>query len=153
MYTPSISPSMDMTALTADDRLEIHELYTRYSLTEEAGDVDGVLALFAEDCSVEHPALVLQGKEQLRKLTLGRSIMLKKHNARHVNFSLTMTAEETDRVRSLGSFFKVSYENDPKIVATGSHNDILRKENGLWKFTQRKIEFKPGPEISDVLHS
>ena len=82
------------------------ELYTRYSLTEEAGDVDGVLALFAEDCSVEHPALVLQGKEQLRKLTLGRSIMLKKHNACHVNFSLTMTAEETDRVRSLGELFQ-----------------------------------------------
>jgi hypothetical protein len=65
----------------------------------------------------------------------------------------TMTAEETDRVRSQGSFFMVSYENDPKIVATGSYNDILKKENGLWKFTQRKIEFKPGPEISDVLHS
>lgn len=55
MYTSGISPPMDMTALTADDRFEIDELYTRYSLAEEAGDVDGVLALFTEDCFVEHP--------------------------------------------------------------------------------------------------
>jgi hypothetical protein len=144
---------MILNALTADDRLEIHELYTRYSLAEEAGDVDGVLALFTEDCSVESPVMTFQGKEQLRKLTLGRSIMLKKHNARQVNFSFTMTAEESDRVRSQGSFFVVSYIDNPKIVATGSYNDILSKENGLWKFTQRKIEFKAGPEISDVLHS
>jgi hypothetical protein len=39
---------------------------------------------------------------------------VKKHNARHVNFSLTMTAEETDRVRSQGSFFMVAMKTIPK---------------------------------------
>jgi len=101
---------------------------------------------------VENPAMLFQGKEQLRKLTYGLSIMLK-HNARHVNFSLTMTAEEAPRVRSQGSFFMIIYEINPKIIATGSYNDILRKENGLWKFSQRKIEFKAGREIYDVLQS
>jgi hypothetical protein len=115
--------------------------------------VDGVSALFTEICSVENPAVLFQGKEQLRKLTYGLSIMLKKHNARHGNFSLTMTAEEAPRVRSQGSFFMIIYEINPKIIATGSYNDILRKENGLWKFSQRKIEFKTGREIYNVLQS
>jgi len=143
---------MDLTALTADDRLEIHELYTRYSLAEEAADVDGVLAFFTEDGSVETPAVLFQGKEQLRKMILGQYTMFKKHNARHVNFSLTMSVE-ADRVRSQCSFFMVSFEDNPKIVATGCYNDILRKENGTWKFSHRKLEFKAGPEISDVLQS
>jgi len=144
---------MDLTAPTAEDRLEIHEIYTRYSLAEEAGDVDGVLALFTEDCIVKNPIIVYKAKEQLSKMILGRSIVLKKHNARHVNFTVTMTAEQADQVRSQGSCVMVSYQDSPKILATGSYNDVLRKEKGLWKFTERKFEFKPGPEISDILHS
>src|SRR5205823_3217114 len=104
--------------------------------------VDSVLALFTEDCSVENCAIIFQGKEEIRKLSLGLYVMLKKHNVRHINFSLT--AEEVDRVRSQGSFLTVSYEDNPKILGTGSYNDILRKENGLWKFTQRRLQFKGG---------
>lgn len=55
-----------------------------------------------------------------------------------------MTVEEAPRVRSQGSFFMIIYEINPKFIATGSYSDILRKENGLWKFSQRKIEFKTG---------
>src|SRR5437773_10594164 len=102
---------MPLTPLTADDRLSIQELYTRYSVAEEAADVDHVLTLFTEDCSIENSAMLFQGKEQIRNLTRGLSVILKKHNARHVHFSLIITAEDAVQVRSQGSFFIVSYQD------------------------------------------
>ena len=48
-----------------------------------------------------------------------------------------MTAEEADLVRNQGSFFVVSYEDNPNSLVRILWW-YLRKENGLWKFIQQK---------------
>src|ERR1035441_4863836 len=54
--------------LSVEDRLDIQELFAKYAWSIDMGDIDGIVACFAEDGSLDHLWQgKLQGKEKLRK--------------------------------------------------------------------------------------
>src|ERR1035441_11069326 len=40
--------------LSAEDRLDIQELFAKYAWSIDMGDIDGIVACFAEDGSLDH---------------------------------------------------------------------------------------------------
>jgi len=59
----------------AQDRIEIYELYARYSWALDTGDTDGYVALFTEDAEVTEETSrgeleVRRGHDGIRKLVL-----------------------------------------------------------------------------------
>lgn len=64
-----------MQSPSTQDRLEIHELYARYSWALDTGDTDGYVALFTEDAEATEETRtgeleVRKGRAEIRKLVL-----------------------------------------------------------------------------------
>src|ERR1700742_3397010 len=64
-----------MQSPSAQDRLEIYELYARYSWALDTGDTDGYVALFTEDAEATEETSsgeleVRKGRSEIRKLVL-----------------------------------------------------------------------------------
>jgi ketosteroid isomerase-like protein len=121
--------------LTPTDRLDLLDLYARYSDAEEAGDVDAVLALFVEDGVLESPRGRFQGQAMLRAV-YGTLVAILAGKV-HVNFSHVVTGEGA-AAEGRAKFLVVA-ASPPALLTTGSYADTFRKEGGAWKFVVRRL--------------
>jgi hypothetical protein len=127
--------------LTALDRLEIQELYSRYSWGIDLADIDMALSTFAEDAWFNH---LWQGKVQghaeikknLESLWYDRQSWW--YGRQHLMSHFIMDPLEqpdTARVRCFFQIlqFNVDYRNN-FVMGIGTRDDTLAKINGKWLF-------------------
>jgi hypothetical protein len=139
--------------LPAEDRLDIQELFARYAWALNTGDVDGVLACFAREGSLEHqPQGVFRGHDRIRVLLedlwysrpswfIGRQ-----HLANH--FLITPEGQCRARVKAYFSILQYSVDYRTNFVfGLGNWDNVCVKENGTWLFQSLRVDKWMGEDV------
>ncbi|MGH8219733.1 MAG: nuclear transport factor 2 family protein [Steroidobacteraceae bacterium] len=134
----------------ADDRAEIENLSNRYMVAVDAGDMDTVMAAWADDGVLEWADGVERGKAAIRKAMYGfaaaRANSVPKDakswpRSRHfiVNHVIDVSG---DTAKTIAYWFEITNntpQKDAQIVYFGHYEDELVKRNGRWLFKTRKV--------------
>ena len=129
-----------MLKLSADDRLDIMELFARYSWAIDLADASEVAACFATDGYFDH---LWQGRVQghaaiianLEQLWYGRGAWW--YGRQHLFNHFRFFPESLERVRVQSFFqiiqFNVEYNNN-FVFGIGTRDDWVVKQQGQWVF-------------------
>jgi hypothetical protein len=134
--------------LSAEDRLEIQELYAKYSWGIDLADAELALSVFADDAWFDH---LWQGRVQghaairknLEELWYNRQHWWYGRQHLFNHFIMPPTAdggEETARVRCFFQIIQFNVEYRTNFVfGIGTRDDVCVKRNGMWLFKQLYI--------------
>jgi hypothetical protein len=143
----------------AQDRAEIEDLMARYLLALDYNDLDSFIATFTEDAEFEFASGRVVGKpailEAVRRFKVRIGEHYKDENGdpavlRHV-LAQTAIRVEGDRAWTRAQWFEMANDGPGKTLKMGTfgiYEDQLRKVDGHWLFSERRIlnEFLPGRE-------
>lgn len=141
--------SAPVTQLSVEDRLDIQDLFARYSWAIDLADPDAAVACFAEDAYFDH---LWQGRVQ------GHAAILKNlhelwydrqswwYGRQHLFNHFLMTPETSPegepgaRVKSFYQImqFNVDYGTN-FLFGIGTRNDLCVKKNGAWLFKHLQV--------------
>jgi SnoaL-like domain len=139
MSTTSSSTSTG--ALSAQDQLEILNLYARYNFTIDFGDGDGWAATFTPDAVFEGPGMHVVGSDELAAFAKqGHEAM----GGRGRHFISNVWAEATEGGARGGAYLVhwfVADDDHPTttVNTTGIYTDQLVKHDGQWRFSARNF--------------
>lgn len=147
-----------MSGPSAQDRMEIYELYARYSWALDTGDTDRYVALFTSDAEAteetrEGGLEVRKGHEEIRKL------VLKFHNRsefpghQHQMAQLVFDPDPRGRadhwvVRSYAWATINRPPASPHLHWCGHVRDVVAKVDGEWKIRHKAIMGWAGEVLS-----
>jgi len=134
----------------ADDRAEIENLSNRYMVAVDAGDIETVMATWAEDGVLDWVGGVEHGKAAIRKA------MSNFGGARPVNIPEGATSRPRTRHQIINHVIDVdgntaktyaywfamtnnTPQKDVQLFYFGHYEDELVKVNGKWLFKKRKV--------------
>jgi len=127
--------------LTAQDNIDIQQLYARYNIAIDSGDAEGWAATFTPDgvfnTFVGHDALVgfiKMWREKLNGAT-----------RKHWNNNLQITGNSKEASATV-YLMLVDFSTKPtSILMTGSYSDSLVKTKDGWRFTKRTTKSDAAP--------
>jgi hypothetical protein len=133
-----------MSELSAQDHVEIQNLYARYNLCSDEGDAEGYASCFARDGVLELATigLTVSGYENFlafkRKDKAGRKNIYR----RHWNGSLLLEKIDENTVR--GRCYLLAFNGAPgelpAIADCGVYEDRIVRDGTSWKFARRHLE-------------
>ena len=137
------------TKLSVEDRLDIQELFAKYSWGIDLADSDLVTSCFAEDGYFDH---LWQGRVQGHEAILKNLQALwydrqswwfgRQHLFNHYLMSPETTPEGESGARVKTFFqiiqFNVDYSTN-FVFGIGTRNDLLVKRNGVWLFKHLQV--------------
>lgn len=135
-------PSTSRGALSVEDQLAIHELYSRYNRTIDAGNAEGFAECFtAAGVLAVSPDLVVRGAEELSDFARGR---YEQRQGRGRHFISNVWAEPSKDGARGGAYFMhlmAPGEGDATttISRSGIYADELTWQYGEWRFSKRTI--------------
>jgi uncharacterized protein (TIGR02246 family) len=125
-----------------EDRTAIEDLFVRYTIALDSGDVDGVVSCFTEDGWLDSPITGRrQGVEQLRAFAgqIARSIEPRGARFRHVvsNFRFDV---EGDRARARCYLLDfVTIGGETTLLSPGEYDcEVVKRDEG-WLFASRIV--------------
>jgi ketosteroid isomerase-like protein len=134
----------------ADDRAEIENLSNRYMIAVDAGDMDTVMATWADDGVLIWASGTEKGKTAIRKAMAGFSAARAASipagatqwpRSRH--FILNHVIDVSgDTAKTLAYWFEITNntpQKDVQLVYFGHYEDQLARIHGHWLFTSRKV--------------
>jgi ketosteroid isomerase-like protein len=143
----------------ARDRAQIEDLMGRYLFALDYNDLDSFIEMFTDDAEFEYARGRVKGKAQILETVRGFKERIatiyvdedgKPAVLRHV-LTHTVIRVEGDRAWTRAQWFEMANDGPgkkPKLGTFGIYEDKLRKIDGRWLFTERRImnEFLPGRE-------
>ena len=143
----------------AADRAEIEDLMARYLFALDYNDMDSFIAMFTEDAEFEFARGRVKGRDTILETVKGFKVRIGEHykaedgtpaTLRHV-LAHTAIRVEGDRAWTRAQWFEMANDGPGKSLKMGTfgiYEDKLRKVDGRWLFTERRIlnEFLPGRE-------
>ena len=126
--------------LTADDRLEILELHSKYSLYEDTGQSELWAELWTKDGSfVGKRGNSVSGRENLLRFSQERWEKPESRVKAHwvSNVIITPTAEGADCI-AYGMLLARTDAGEYRIMQVQGKKDKLRREDGRWRFHIRE---------------
>ena len=132
--------------LSADDRLEIQELYARYAWGIDLADLDMALSAFTKDASFDH---LWQGKvegheaiaDNLKSLWYDRQ-----HwwiGRQHMMNTFIMEEREEEGEADVRCFFQILQHNVEYrtnfVFGVGTRHDHVTRKEGRWKFQSLSV--------------
>jgi ketosteroid isomerase-like protein len=134
----------------ADDRAEIENLSNRYMIAVDAGDMDTVMATWADDGVLIWASGTEKGKMAIRKAMSGFSAARAASipegatqwpRSRH--FILNHVIEVSgDTAKTIAYWIEITNntpQKDVQLVYFGHYEDQLARIHGHWLFTSRKV--------------
>jgi ketosteroid isomerase-like protein len=126
----------------ADDRNEIRALIHAYGYRIDAGDIDGVVELFAHASIVSSEGHVFSGRDTLRQLWAGG---LQLHNGQprthhlitNIDISLSDDGRHA-RARSYATAVQAVSGFPLQVIVASRHEDSFEKVDGSWRFLERR---------------
>ncbi len=135
----------------AADRAEVEDLHARYLFALDWQDADAYAATFTEDGVLDWASGVVTGRAAIRALVHDMKAAVDKQAAaaaplrpaRRRHFvTNTVLSVQGDHARSVAYWFEY-YDDNPDRHATspnyGHYEDELRRVDGRWLFSRRKI--------------
>ncbi len=134
-----------MSEVSAQDYVEILNLYSRYNLCSDAGDGDGYADCFSStgklDVVTPGPSVSLTGRENFVAFKTREAGGRKHIYRRHWNGSIHL--EQVDDKTVIGRCYFLAYNGTPgqlpAIADSGVYKDRIVKEGGSWKFEHRHL--------------
>lgn len=127
--------------LTLQDRADIHDLIAQYCHYEDSGDAEGYASLYTTDGRfLGGGGKMAMGYEALREFAERRwADKPQVHNWVHWTANIVIRA--TPGGAESRSFQMVIECKDGtyKVYKVSGKHDVLRKENGQWRFYERKV--------------
>jgi len=134
----------------ADDRAEIENLSNRYMVAVDAGDMDTVMAAWADDGVLEWASGVEKGKAAIRKAMSGfsgaRAASVPQGATswpRSRHFILNHIIDVSgDTAKSVAYWFEITNntpQKDVQLVYFGHYEDELVRRDGHWLFKTRRV--------------
>ncbi len=134
----------------AEDRAEIENLSNRYMIAVDAGDIETVMATWADDGVLEWVGGVERGKAAIRKAMSNfggaRPVNLAPgatSRPRTQHFILNHVIEVHGRTaKTVAYWFNLTNstpQKDVQLIYFGHYEDELVKKNGHWLFKLRKV--------------
>jgi 3-phenylpropionate/cinnamic acid dioxygenase small subunit len=126
-----------------EDRLAIEDLLVRYTTALDAGDVEGVVACFAEDGWLDSPIVGRhQGREELRVFAEKTAEPIRRKGARfrHVvsNFRVEMQDENRARVRCYLLDY-VTIDGTTTLLSPGEYDCVAARIADAWLLASRLV--------------
>jgi hypothetical protein len=136
----------------AQDYVDISNLYAYYNLCSDAGDPEGYASCFTEDGLLNLVTLSFtkRGRATLEAFKRADAAGRNGRYRRHWNGSLHLEAMPDGLIQ--GRCYFVAYNGTPgqlpDLSDAGHYVDTIVKENGAWKFAERRLTldgttFKP----------
>jgi hypothetical protein len=134
----------------ADDRAEIENLSIRYMVAVDAGDIETVMATWAEDGELDWVRGVEKGKAAIRKAmsSFGGSLksevpdgVTSRPRTRHqiVNHVIDVNGNTAHTTAYWFAITNKTPQHDVQLLYFGHYEDELVKVNGHWLFKKRKV--------------
>jgi hypothetical protein len=140
-------------ALSADDRLEIHELTARYAWSLDTGDEDAFVACFCRDgelvWDVFETAGRWRGAPALRRfIGYFRQRAESAGRQHHVSNLVVTPAGAGARARSYVAVTLRCTPGPHLVNVVGYYEDELQREDGRWLLARRHIRDWNGPVLA-----
>lgn len=152
-------PGQTYDAAYAADRAEIEDLMARYLFALDYGDFDSYAATFAEDGEIEYASGTAKGRDNVVATIKGFKERIAKvytdddGNPAVLRHVLAHTAMRIEGDEAWVTAFWYEMANDGpgkslKMGTFGIYEDELRRIDGRWLFSKRRIlnDFLPGRE-------
>jgi ketosteroid isomerase-like protein len=134
----------------ADDRAEITNLSNRYMIAVDAGDIDTVMATWADEGVLEWVFGVEHGKEAIRKAMSGfgggRKVDIppdatSRPRMHHmiINHVIDVDGDTARTIAYWFNFTNNTPQNDVQLMYFGHYEDELVRRSGRWLFTRRRV--------------
>jgi hypothetical protein len=143
----------DHSPVTAEDKIQIHELLARYAWSFDTGDADGFVACFAKDAvlceDVFEEVDRWVGHDEIRAMAKHFFDMPpfagRQHHA--TNILIEGTSEQC-RVRAFCFVIDATGVNQPcSVPFAGHYDDLVVKVEGAWVFKERLVRHWSGPAL------
>ena len=130
-------------APSVQDRMQIDDLFIRYTCALDAGDVEGVVGCFAEDGSLVSPAVgEHKGRPAVREFARRFARFRERGSQlRHVISNLRVDIDGTGERGSAKCYLVVFLTRDgaSRMLAPGTYDVELVKVDGQWLFQRRIV--------------
>lgn len=129
--------------LSAQDHVEIQNLYARYNLCSDAGDAPGYAGCFTADgvLELQPMAVVVRTRAELEAYKRNDAAGRGGRYRRHHNHSLHLERLPDGTVR--GRCYFHGYNGNPGelpvLADAGVYEDTLVQEDGAWRFAHRLL--------------
>jgi hypothetical protein len=134
----------------ADDRAEIENLSNRYMIAVDAGDIETVMATWADDGVLEWVGGVENGKAAIRKAMSNfggaRPVTIpegatSRPRTRHqiINHVIDVNGNTARTLAYWFAFTNNTPQKDVQLLYFGHYEDELVKQNGHWLFKKRRV--------------
>ena len=133
---------MSTLEVSAEEHAEIVNLYAAYNLASDAGDAEAYADCFMEN-GEHHGTYDVHGRAALIEYKKADKAKRTHLYRRHWNGSLHLEKIDAGTIRGRCYFFGYNGEpgSPPTMTHGGVYTDLIRKENGRWKFAERRIAF------------
>ena len=133
---------MSTLTVSPEEYVEIANLYAAYNLTSDAGDAEGYADCFMEN-GEHHGTFDVYGRAALIEYKKADKAKRTHLYRRHWNGSLHLEKVDERTIRGRCYFFGYNGEpgSPPAMTHGGVYTDLIRRENGRWKFAERRIAF------------
>ncbi len=138
--------------LSVKDRLDILDLYARYSQDLDGGKADDfVTNVFAPNGTFHDPSICDVGTDQLRNLAQTFGKFQQDHHEQHMPYNILIQGNGNQATgHSYVSIVSQSLTapNNPHISIMGTYTDKFVKLHGQWLFLDREV-WRPGTIVVD----
>lgn len=133
------------------DRVEVQDLQARYLFALDWQDADAYAATFTEDGVLDWAGGKIRGREAIRAEVHGMRVYFEKHEkadaptrpARLRHFISNVVVDfDGDRATGRAYWFELNDDNrdrHPYVGGYGHYEDELRRVDGHWLFSRRRI--------------
>jgi ketosteroid isomerase-like protein len=134
----------------ADDRAEIENLSNRYMVAVDAGDIETVMATWADDGVLDWVGGVEHGKAAIRKamsnfggaraVTIPESATSRPRTHHQIiNHVIDVNGNTAKTIAYWFAMTNNTPQKDVQLLYFGHYEDELAKVNGKWLFKKRKV--------------
>lgn len=122
-----------------EDRDAIHQLFVDYGRYLDAGDIDAYASLFTEDGEVLlGPMGRTQGRANIHAL-MSKVLEGRVGTSYHIIGSPQVVIDGDEATSEvMWTVIQRDPEGKPRLTSMGRHVDRLRRENGAWRFAERR---------------
>jgi 3-phenylpropionate/cinnamic acid dioxygenase small subunit len=140
--------------LVRDARTAIADLVHVYAERLDAGDLDGVAALFADATYGRAGGPVRRGAAEVRAALAVVRLHDGTPRTRHVTTNLVIDVDETAGTAAARSYFTVLQATSRvplQPILAGRYHDRFTCANGTWRFSERVVHLDLMGELGDHL--
>jgi uncharacterized protein (TIGR02246 family) len=138
--------------LAIEDRFGINDLFVRYTVALDAGDVDTIVACFTEDGALESPAVgKYAGRDGIRAFSERFAAMHRRGvQLRHVISNMAMTVDGDTAQATCYLTCIITMNGKSELMPPGRYECALRKVDGAWLFQHRLVVMDATYELPGI---